>query len=291
MMKKKGLGRGMGALFRDETEEQSEEKNEGLSVIEVDINRIKPDENQPRKNFRQESLEELAVSIKTHGIINPLTVEKKDNIYTIISGERRWRAARIANLETVPVIIKNMTDMERLEIALIENVQREDLNPVEEALTYKRFCDEFNLGHEEISKKVGKSRAVITNAIRLLKLDSRVIEFLKMGRISTGHAKVILGVEDKDVQFSIAEKVIDEQLSVRQTEMLVKEIQNPEQKKTTETRPVQHDEVYRNIADKLKNILGTKVNLKDKNGKGKIEIEYYSADELERIIQMIESIN
>jgi len=285
-MKKKGLGKGMSALFG---ESEIEEKNTDSGIFEIDINKIKQNEKQPRKNFSQESLDELAVSIKSHGIINPITVEKKGDIFVIISGERRWRAARTAGLSKIPAIIKNISDRERLEIAFIENIQRENLNPVEEAMTYKRFSDEFNLSQEEISYKVGKSRASIANSMRLLKLDERVLNFIKAEKLTIGHAKVILSVDDADVQFTLAQKVIEEQLSVRQTECLVKELEKPKKAKNKKVSE-QSTQIYKKIADDLKNIFGTKVNLKDKNGKGKIEIEYYSSQELERLIEMFNSI-
>ena len=219
-MKKSGLGRGLGALIDNDVKEENITDKNG--IIEVDINKIEPDENQPRSKFDNESLNELAESIKNLGIVNPIIAKKNGEFYKIITGERRWRAARIAGSKTVPVIVKEYDELETIEVALIENVQREDLNPIEEALTYRRLSEEFNLSQEEISKKIGKSRTVVTNAMRLLKLDQRVQNFLSEGKISAGHARTLLGIENHDVQFETAEKIIDDGISVRETEELVK---------------------------------------------------------------------
>ena len=284
-------GRGVNALFGEENVET--ENNNGF--IEVSINKIDNNKDQPRKAFDDESLRELAESIKEVGILQPITVKEVENGYEIIAGERRWRAARIAGLSTVPVIIKKYTDLEALEASLIENLQRVDLNPLEEALTYKRLADEFNLSQEEIAGRVGKSRAVVANAIRLLNLDSRVQDFVREGRLSNGHARALLGIADMDVQYEAAERVIEEMLSVRQTEELVKELNQPKPEETPKAKSGIRDpeavRAYLAIAKDLKNILGAKVNIKNGKNKGKIEIEYFSDEELERLVGLIKSIN
>ncbi len=290
-VQKKGLGMGLGALMSSNDIEAG-----GNKIHEVDINKINPNKNQPRTNFDEEALQELADSINEVGIIQPLTVKKIDDFYEIVAGERRWRAARLAGLRKVPVIVKEYDDLKSLEAALIENVQREDLNPMEEAFTYVRFSEEFNLNQEEIAKKVGKSRSAIANAMRLVNLDSRVQTFVKEGKISNGHGRTLLGISDNDLQFELAEKIIDDGLSVRQTEELVKvTIENlnkePEKEIATEKASV-NSEVAREclrISNELKSIFGTKVNIKNnKNkGNGKIEIEYSSIDDLDRILGMI----
>ncbi len=290
-VQKKGLGMGLGALMSSNDIEAGSNK-----VHEVDLNKINPNKNQPRTNFDEESLQELADSINEVGIIQPLTVKKIDDYYEIIAGERRWRAARIAGLRKVPVIVKEFDDLKSLEAALIENVQREDLNPMEEAFTYVRFSEEFNLNQEEIAKKVGKSRSAIANAMRLVNLDLRVQTFVKEGKISNGHGRTLLGITNNDLQFELAEKIIDDGLSVRETEELVKyTIENmnkePQGEKVVEKTGV-NSEVAREclrISNELKSIFGTKVNIKNnKNkGNGKIEIEYSSIDDLDRIVGMI----
>jgi ParB family chromosome partitioning protein len=236
---------------------------------------------------------ELAESIKEVGIIQPLTVKKVPNGYEIIAGERRWRAARLAGLTTVPVIVKKFTELEALEAALIENLQRVDLNPMEEAQTYKRFSTEFNLSQEEIAAKVGKSRSVVANAMRLLNLDSRVQDFVREGRLSNGHARTVLGIADENKQYELAEKIIEEELTVRETEELVKELNQPKTEEQPIKRGIKDPEAvraYLAIAKDLKSVLGAKVNIKNGKCKGKIEIEYYSDDELERIVGLIKSI-
>lgn len=294
MATKKGLGRGLGSLI-ESNKDESNEVNTANKVIEVDINKITPNKAQPRRNFTEASLQELAESISEIGIIQPITVLKKDDFYEIITGERRWRAARIAGVKEVPVIVKDFTQLQVLEAALIENIQREDLNPLEEAMTYKRFSDEFNLSQENIAKKVGKSRAVVANAMRLLNLDNRVQTFVIENRLTNGHARALLGIEDKDLQFETAEKVIDEELNVRQTEELVKLInegafQEQEPEKPSKIKNPEETRAILSLARDLKSIFGTKVNIKNGVNKGKIEIEYYSNDELDRIVGMIKKI-
>lgn len=295
-MIKKGLGKGLGALIKDETLSPNNiqiEENDFNKVIEIDINKVQPDKSQPRKYFNDDTLEELALSIKNVGIISPIIVKKKGNFYEIISGERRFRAAKKLKLKKIPIIIKEYDDLVSLEVSLIENIQRENLNPIEEALTYKIFQEKFNLNQEQISEKVGKNRATIANAIRLLKLDNRVQNFVIELKLSQGHARALLSIEDIDMQFELAEKIIDEQLSVRQTEEMVKKLleqKKDEQKnKIEETDPIKK-QLYLDISKQLNQILGTKVNIKDNKNKGKIEIEYYSEEELDRLFCLLKKI-
>lgn len=288
-------GRGVNALFGEENIEVAV-KNDDKSLIEVSINKIDNNREQPRKAFDDESLMELADSIKEVGILQPLTVKEVDNGYEIIAGERRWRAARIAGLSTVPVIVKKYSELEALEAALIENLQRVDLNPLEEAQTYKRLSTEFNLNQEEIASRVGKSRTVIANAMRLLNLDTRVQDFVREGRLSNGHARALLAISDENIQYELAEKIIEEELSVRQTEEMVKEYNQPKTDENAEKikKGIKDPEAvraYLALAKDLKSVLGAKVNIKNGKNKGKIEIEYYSDDELERLVGLIKSIS
>ena len=294
--RKKGLGRGLGALKIDDVTITSDNSSND-KINSVDINKITPNKDQPRRTFDESSLEELAESIKQIGVIQPITVKKVDDYYVIIAGERRWRAARKAGVQEIPVIIKNdISDLEALEIALIENIQREDLNPLEEALTYKKFSDEFKLNQEAIADKVGKSRAAVANSIRLLNLDKRVQTFLTENRLSSGHCRALLGITDKDLQFETAEHIIEEGLSVRETEDLVKTINEAanteeETKAPAAIKDPAKSRLYHSIEKDLKSILGTKVNIKNlKNNKGKILIEFYSEDELDRIVGMMKKI-
>lgn len=290
-VKNKGLGRGLGSLIPNDIDERA--MGDHIRVIDVDINKVVPNKEQPRRTFDESSLIELAESMKELGVIQPINVTKKGDCYEIVAGERRWRAARIAQLKTVPVIVKSYTDLEILEVSLIENIQRENLNPLEEAMTYKRFAEEFKLNQEAIANKVGKSRAVVANAMRLLNLDNRVQTFLKEGKLSNGHARALLGLSDNELQFELAEKIIDDQISVRETEELVKIYnENPitETEKKKNTKKNDNLEIYKLLAKDLKSILGTKVNIKNGKNKGKIEIEYYSEDELDRIVGMIKKM-
>lgn len=289
MAAKKGLGRGFNSLLSENALEE-ETKTEGNGVLEIDINKISPNKNQPRSLFDENTISELAESIKNIGIIQPLTVKKiDDEYYEIIAGERRWRAARQAKLETVPVIVKDYSNLQAIEAALIENVQREDLNPLEEAITYNRLAEEFHLSQDAIASKVGKSRSTITNAIRLLKLDPRVQAFVRESKLSNGHARALLAIENGDTQFELAEEIIENDLSVRQTEDLVKAANTPKEEKPIDSTIKNPEQIraYLNIAKDLKSILGTKVNIKNGKNKGKIEIEYYSDDELDRIVGLI----
>ena len=254
------------------------------------LNLIEPNSEQPRKNFDEESLQELADSIKQYGILQPLIVQKKGSHYEIIAGERRWRAAKLAGITDVPVLIREYDKQQTMEIALIENVQRADLNPIEEAQAFQQLIQEFHLTQEEIANRVSKNRATITNSMRLLKLDSRVQDMLVEGKISSGHARALLGLEDRERQYQVAVKIIEAKLSVRDVEKLVKMMNRPPKEKKPEKGP-DIDLIYRQVEDKLKSIMGTKVviNQKDKN-KGRIEIEYYSQEELERLIELMESL-
>ena len=254
------------------------------------LNLIEPNSEQPRKNFDEESLQELADSIRQYGILQPLTVQKKGNHYEIIAGERRWRAAKLAGITDVPVLIREYDKQQTMEIALIENVQRADLNPIEEAQAFQQLIQEFHLTQEEIANRVSKNRATITNSMRLLKLDVRVQDMLADGKISSGHARALLGLEEGERQYQVAVKINEEKLSVRDVEKLVKMMNRPPKEKKPEKGP-DIDLIYRQVEDKLKSIMGTKVviNQKDKN-KGRIEIEYYSQEELERLIELMESL-
>lgn len=254
------------------------------------LNLIEPNSEQPRKNFDEESLQELADSIKQYGILQPLIVQKKGNHYEIIAGERRWRAAKLAGITDVPVLIREYDKQQTMEIALIENVQRADLNPIEEAQAFQQLIQEFHLTQEEIANRVSKNRATITNSMRLLKLDVRVQDMLAGGKISSGHARALLGLEEGERQYQVAVKITEEKLSVRDVEKLVKMMNRPPKEKKPEKGP-DIDLIYRQVEDKLKSIMGTKVviNQKDKN-KGRIEIEYYSQEELERLIELMESL-
>jgi len=295
---KKGLGKGLDSMIPEKIEQatntdKKKETDENVSrETLININEIEPNTGQPRKNFEEDTLQELADSIKQYGVIQPLILQKKGKYYSIIAGERRWRAARIAGLKKVPAIIKEYTPQESMEIALIENIQRQDLNPIEEAMAYQNLIKEFNLKQDEVAERVSKSRVTITNSMRLLKLDERVQQMITDSMISTGHGRALLSIEDKDTQYQIAMKVFDEKLSVREIEKLVKKIL--ENKPVKEEIAVTKEDsfIYRNIEEKMKKIIGTKVSIKRKaKDKGKIEIEYYSTDELERIIEMFEALH
>ena len=292
-VRKAGLGKGLDSLIPEhsvrrkaEKTEQKPEKNELL----LKITDIEPNREQPRKHFDEDALLELSDSIKQFGIIQPLIVQKKEDHYEIIAGERRWRAAKMAGLKEVPAIIKSYTDREILEISLIENIQRENLNPIDEARAYKKLLTEFHLKQDEVAERVSKSRTAVTNSMRLLKLSSKVQEMVIADMISAGHARALLGISDEALQETTAMKVFDEKLSVRETEKLVKNLVSPAKKIKTE-RNTAEDAIYESLEEKMKGIMGTKVSIqRKKNNKGKIEIEYYSRDELERIIDLFESI-
>ena len=298
--KKGGLGKGLDSLITDKVSKASaapvkEEKNEKVvEGILIDINKVEPNREQPRKNFDEDALVELSESIKQFGVLQPLLVQDKKDYYEIIAGERRWRAAKMAGLKEVPVIIKDLSDLEVVEISLIENIQRENLNPIEEAFAYKRLLTEFNLKQDEVAERVSKSRTAVTNSMRLLKLNEKVQQMVIDDMITTGHARALLGIEDSEKQYATAQKIFDEKLSVRETEKLVKKIQqekdNPAVEKSLKTDP-KMEAIYHDLEEKMKGILGTKVAINQKdNQKGKIEIEYYSMDELDRIIDLIRTI-
>ena len=286
-IKKKGLGKGLDSLIPDNksmksvTSEKTVESKEdaaaksGVQVMK--INEVEPNRDQPRKNFDEDALLELSDSIKQFGVLQPLLVRKRKDYYEIIAGERRWRAAKLAGVKEVPVIEKEYTDQEILEIGLIENIQRENLNPIEEAIAYKRLLEEFNLKQDEVAERVSKSRTAVTNSMRLLKLSDKVQQMIIDDMISTGHARALLAIDDPELQYTLANKIFDEKLSVRETEKLVKEIKNP--KKPKEKKPVANSFIYQDLEEKMKSVFGTKVSIASKGkGKVKIEIEYYSDD-------------
>lgn len=299
----RGLGRGLDAMISEtavkpesvkKTAAQSEKKKEikeSESVFKVKMSQIEPNRNQPRKQFDEDALLELAESIKQFGVLQPLLVQKKGEFYELIAGERRWRASKIAGIKEVPVIIKDFSAQEVVEISLIENIQRENLNPIEEAAAFKRLMEEFHLKQDVIAERVSKSRTAVTNSMRLLKLDERVQQMLIDEMLSTGHARALLAIEDKEAQYAAATKVFDEKLSVRETEKLVKAILNPTPEKTEKTENTAEKLIYEQLEEKIKGIIGSKVAIRRKNNdKGRIEIEYYSQDELERIVELLETI-
>lgn len=305
-VKRNGLGKGLDSLIPDRSDKtmkktvdselkqsaeiKTEEMTSEHTEIKVKINKIEPNREQPRKEFDEDALLELADSIKQFGILQPLLVQKKKDYYEIIAGERRWRAAKLAGVKEVPVLVRNYSDQEIVEISLIENIQRENLNPIEEAMAYKRLLEEFNLKQDEVAERVSKSRTAVTNSMRLLKLSARVQQMIVDDMITTGHARALLAISDEEQQYIIANKIFDEKLSVRETEKLVKELKKPHKDQKKE-KP-ENTFIYDNLAEKMKGIIGTKVNVNPKsNGKGKIEIEYYSEDELERIFELIMSID
>ena len=316
--RKNGLGRGLDALFPDKKTASKENEVKFTAKLEkktepavkvrnvkerteaprkkkvpmmIKISMVEPNPNQPRKQFDEDALLELSESVKQYGILQPLLVSDKKDYYEIIAGERRWRAAKLAGLKEVPVIVKEFSEQELVEISLIENIQREDLNAVEEAMAYKRLMDEFHLKQDEIADRVGKSRTAVTNSMRLLKLSAKVQQMLIDEMITAGHARAILAVSDMEKQESLAMRVFDEKLSVRETEKLVKAVLAPPKENKPHSYSAE-DVAYENLEEKMKSIMGTKVLIhRKKNDKGKIEIEYYSRDELERIIDLFESIH
>ena len=316
--RKNGLGRGLDALFPDKktaskenevkftaklekktepavkvrnVKERTEAPRQKKVPMMIKISMVEPNPNQPRKQFDEDALLELSESVKQYGILQHLLVSDKKDYYEIIAGERRWRAAKLAGLKEVPVIVKEFSEQELVEISLIENIQREDLNAVEEAMAYKRLMDEFHLKQDEIADRVGKSRTAVTNSMRLLKLSAKVQQMLIDEMITAGHARAILAVSDMEKQESLAMRVFDEKLSVRETEKLVKAVLAPPKENKPHLYSAE-DVAYENLEEKMKSIMGTKVLIhRKKNDKGKIEIEYYSRDELERIIDLFESIH
>ncbi len=309
MAMKRGLGRGLDVMIPDNggSVKSNTGKSSGKTTasdhkktkenpapqsgeIKIKITKIEPNRDQPRKQFDEDSLLELSESIKQYGVLQPLVVSDKKDYYEIIAGERRWRAAKMAGLKEVPVIIKELNEQEIVEISLIENIQREDLNPIEEALAFKRLLEEFHLKQDEVAERVSKSRTAVTNVMRLLKLEKEVQQMLIDEMITAGHARALLAITDREMQIRIANEIFDEKLSVRETEKLVKAVLSPKKEKKIPKNPAE-DAIYESLEEKMKGIIGTKVRInRRKNDKGKIEIEYYSKNELERIIDLFESI-
>ena len=300
MAVKKGLGKGLDSLITDKVNkpaatgtkvEKPISEHEADAII-MDINKVEPNRDQPRKKFDEDALLELSESIKQFGVLQPLLVTEKEDYYEIIAGERRWRAAKLAGMKQVPVIIKKLSEQEIMEISLIENIQRENLNPIEEALAYKRLINEFNLKQDEVAERVSKSRTAVTNAMRLLKLNDKVQQMVIDEMLTTGHARALLAIDDQEKQYTAAQQIFDQKLSVRDTEKLVKSLQNekknPKEKTTLDPK---YQAIYNDLEEQMKKIFGTKVLINSKDEKsGKIEIEYYSQDELDRIIDMIRTI-
>ena len=301
--RKKGLGKGLDSLIPDNKPVNTNQTEMVLNAIKnndvqvesksgeqmININKVEPNREQPRKKFEEDALMELSDSVRQFGILQPLIVRKRKDYYEIIAGERRWRAAKMAGLKEIPVIIKEYTEQEIIEIGLIENIQRENLNPIEEAAAYKRLLEEFHLKQDEVAERVSKSRTAVTNSMRLLKLSEKVQQMVIDDMISTGHARPLLALDDEKQQYELATKIFDEKLSVRDVEKLIKEIKNPKQPK--EKKVIKNEFIYDDLANKMKDVMGTKVSIAAKgNGKGKIEIEYYSDSELERMFDMIMSL-
>lgn len=289
-MASRGLGKGLDALIpTGDTVNSNTKQAETI----VKITKVEPNREQPRKNFDEDALQELADSIKQFGLLQPILVQDRKDYYEIIAGERRWRAAKLAGLKEVPVIIRNYSNQEIVEISLIENIQREDLNPIEEALAYKRLLEEFNLKQDEVAERVSKSRTTVTNSMRLLKLCDGVQQMIIDDMLSTGHARALIPIEDADEQLRLAQRIFDEKLSVREVEKIVKAILNPEKKENKENQTSQSIQyIYQEIENKLKEKLSRKVQItsKGKNGAGKIEIEFYSNDDLDRLIEQMENM-
>lgn len=298
-MAARGLGKGIDALIPDSISADVKKKKTGdndnagkEAETIIKITKIEPNREQPRKNFDEDALQELADSIKQFGLLQPILVQDRKTYYEIIAGERRWRAAKLAGLKEVPVIIRDYTEQEIVEISLIENIQREDLNPIEEALAYKRLLTEFNLKQDEVAEKVSKSRTAVTNSMRLLKLCDKVQQMIIDDMISTGHARALIMIEDPEQQYAIAQKVFDEKLSVREVEKLVKDLNKPEKVKKEAVIDKSLDVIYQDVEEKLKQRLGTKVSISSKgNGSGKLEIEFYTNDDLEKIVDLLSKGN
>ncbi|OPJ58677.1 ParB/RepB/Spo0J family partition protein [Clostridium oryzae] len=281
-VRKHGLGKGLDALIPKEISIE----NERDEVTKININKIKSNDDQPRKYFDEDKIAILGESIKEHGLIQPVVVKQDGEFYSIIAGERRWRAAKLIGLKEIPVVIMNLDDRQTLEISLIENIQREDLNPIEEANAYKKLMYDFDITQEELSQRIGKSRTAIANSIRLINLDERVRNYLIDGVISEGHGRALLSVNEGNLQYELAQRIIDDGLSVRQTEKLVKSINSENKSKTN--RKQDYSIYYENVKEKLESYFDTKVVISANNKKkGKIEIEYYSEEDLNRIIDLI----
>ena len=296
MAKKGGLGKGLDSLIppaknydlKADKMVGDDDGSPSDGWIKVKLSKIEPDRNQPRKNFKEDELNELAESIKNLGLIEPIVVQKRNDSYEIVTGERRWRAAKIAGLTEIPVVVREYSEEEKVLVQLVENIQRESLDPIEEAMTYKRFLTEFNLKQDELAEKIGKNRTTITNSMRLLNLDERVQKMISDDIISAGHARPLLAIEDKDKQFELANKILDEELSVRETEKLVKALKKPKKPKKQTEEALQL--IYRKYEDELREVLGAKVEIVAKdNEKGRIEIEYYSQDEFENLVRILKT--
>ena len=297
MALKRGLGKGLDSLIPTNVMMESEVKHATVSTasspeegkdgtLMVKLSKVEPNREQPRKNFEEDSLQELAESLKQFGMLQPILVQNRGDYYEIIAGERRWRAAKIAGLKEVPVIVRELTDQEIVEISLIENIQREDLNPIEEAQAYKRLLTEFHLKQDEVEERVSKSRTAVTNSMRLLKLCDEVQKMVVDDMISTGHARALISIEDPEEQYLIAQKIFDEKLSVREVEKLVKDLHKPPKPPKEENKTLQA--IYQEISERLKQSLSTKVSVSAKqNGAGKIEIEFYNHEDLERLLERI----
>ena len=293
--KSHGLGSGLNVLIPQNNPPKANSENENEAAVDfmVPISKVEPDREQPRKFFNEDALQELADSIKQYGVFQPLLVQKEKDYYKIIAGERRWRAAKIAGLKEIPVIVKELSDQEIAEIQLIENIQREDLNPIEIAEGYRQLIDKYGFTQDELAEKISKSRTAITNTLRLLKLDERVRQMIVDELISTGHARAILSIEDSDKQYEFAQKIFDEKMSVRDVEKAIKNMQkDPKVKKDNQKIDKKTESIYHSLEENMKQIMGTKVTIQAKNGnQGKVEIEYYSQDELDRIVNMIRTIH
>jgi ParB family chromosome partitioning protein len=282
--KKRGLGKGLAALIPEESMDGLFDKDvDKESILNIDLSLIKPNEDQPRKEFEKDSLEELKNSIKQYGVIQPIVVRKKDNIYEIIAGERRWRAAKAAKLKEIPCILKDVDDRQAMKLALIENIQRENLSPIEEAYAFKGLIENYNLTQEELAKEIGKSRSYIANSIRLLNLDKEIVDYIDEGKITSGHGRALLGIDDRKERLKIAESIVNNKINVRETEKIVKDAS---QKRSSNKR-IKRDPFIEEIEEDLMKTLGTKVKLSTKKDGGKIEIEFYNDDDLERIIEII----
>lgn len=291
-MAKRGLGKGLDSLIpsnvmepaKKVTAEESAKNEDGATLVK--ITKVEPNREQPRKNFDEDALQELSESIKQFGLLQPILVQDRKTYYEIIAGERRWRAAKMAGLKEVPVIIRDLSEQEIVEISLIENIQREDLNPIEEAQAYKRLLTEFNLKQDEVAERVSKSRTAVTNSMRLLKLCDKVQKMVVDEMISTGHARALISIEDPEEQYIVAQKIFDEKLSVREVEKLVKNLHKPPKPKKAENKTL--ETIYNELSEKMKQSLGTKVSISAKdNGSGKIEIEFYNHDDLDRLMEKI----
>ncbi len=293
-MARRGLGKGLDSLISAEAAKPAVKEETGQAETTVKITKVEPNREQPRKNFDEDTLQELADSIKQFGLLQPILVQDRKDYYEIIAGERRWRAAKLAGLKEVPVIIRNYTEQEIMEISLIENIQREDLNPIEEAVAYKRLIEEFHLKQDEVAERVSKSRTTITNSMRLLKLCEYVRQMIIDDKLTTGHARALIPIEDEEQQKQIAERIFDEKLSVREVEKIVKGILNPAKDKPQKDEIPQNIQyIYEDIGKKLEEKLSRKVEIsaKGKNGSGKIEIEFYSNDDLDRLIEGLSNMN